>query len=100
MTLADEDTNSIQTDDGNVAMKGTQLGGQLWKQCKWPVAGVCVFVYLRFCVFVYLKLICHRERDLFRCIWFPYSWFENWFESQVLDIFDAPEVTAQLKSLQ
>ena len=38
MTLADEDTNSIQTDNanrafqGNVAMRVTQAGGQLWNQ--------------------------------------------------------------------
>ena len=41
VTLADEDTNSILTDNanrvipGNVAMHVTQPGGQLWKQCKW-----------------------------------------------------------------
>ena len=41
MTLADEDTNSILTDDanraiqGNVAMQVTRPDGQLWKQCKW-----------------------------------------------------------------
>ena len=41
MTLADQATNSIQTDDanmaiqGNVAMQVTQYGGQLWNQCKW-----------------------------------------------------------------
>ena len=41
VTLADEDTNSILTDNanraiqGNVAMQVTQSGGQLWKQCKW-----------------------------------------------------------------
>ena len=40
MTLADQATNSIQTDDanmaiqGNVAMQVTQYGGQLWNQCK------------------------------------------------------------------
>ena len=38
MTLADEDTNSILTDNanrafqGNVAMRVTQPGGQLWNQ--------------------------------------------------------------------
>ena len=38
MTLADEDTNSILTDNanrafqGNAAMRVTQLGGQLWNQ--------------------------------------------------------------------
>ena len=41
VTLADEDTNLILTDNanraiqGNVAMQVTQSGGQLWKQCKW-----------------------------------------------------------------
>ena len=41
VTLADEDTNSILTDNanraiqGNVAMQATLPGGQLWKQCKW-----------------------------------------------------------------
>ena len=41
VTLADQATNSIQTDDanmaiqGNVAMQVTQYGGQLWNQCKW-----------------------------------------------------------------
>ena len=41
VTLADEDTNSILTDNanraiqGNVAMQVTQPGGQLCKQCKW-----------------------------------------------------------------
>ena len=41
MTLADEDTNSIQTDNanreiqGNVAMQVARPGSQLWKQCKW-----------------------------------------------------------------
>ena len=41
VTLADEDTNSILTDNanraiqGNVAMQVMQSGGQLWKQCKW-----------------------------------------------------------------
>ena len=41
MTLADEDTNSILTDNanraiqGNVAMHVTLPGGQLWNQCKW-----------------------------------------------------------------
>ena len=41
VTLADEDTNSIQTDNanraiqGNMAMQVAQPGGQLWKQCKW-----------------------------------------------------------------
>ena len=40
VTLADEDTNSILTDNvnraiqGNVAMQITQSGGQLWKQSK------------------------------------------------------------------
>ena len=40
VTLADEDTDSILTDNangafqGNVAMKVTQSGGQLWNQCK------------------------------------------------------------------
>ena len=40
MTLADQATNSIQADNanmaiqGNVAMKVTQSGGQLWDQCK------------------------------------------------------------------
>ena len=39
MTLADEDTNSILTDNANrathanVAMHVTQSGGQLWNQC-------------------------------------------------------------------
>ena len=39
VTLADEDTNSIQTDNanraiqGNMAMQVTQPGGQFWKQC-------------------------------------------------------------------
>ena len=39
MTLADEDTNSILTDNanraiqGNMAMQVTQPGGQFWKQC-------------------------------------------------------------------
>ena len=38
-TLADEDTNSILTDNanraiqGNMAMQVTQPGGQFWKQC-------------------------------------------------------------------
>ena len=41
VTLADEDTNSILTDNanraiqGNVAIQVTRPGGQLWKQCKW-----------------------------------------------------------------
>ena len=41
VTLADEDTNSILTDNanrafqGNVAMHVTLPGGQLWNQCKW-----------------------------------------------------------------
>ena len=41
VTLADEDTKSILTDNvnrailGNVAMQVMQPGGQLWKQCKW-----------------------------------------------------------------
>ena len=41
VTLADEDTNSIITDNanraiqGNVAMQATQPGDQLCKQCKW-----------------------------------------------------------------
>ena len=41
LTLAEEDTNSILTDNanraiqGNVEMQLTQSGGQLWKQCKW-----------------------------------------------------------------
>ena len=41
VTLADEDTKSIQIDNandgiqGNVAMQVMQSGGQLWKQCKW-----------------------------------------------------------------
>ena len=40
VTLADEDTDSILTDianrafQGNVAMKVTLPGGQLWNQCK------------------------------------------------------------------
>ena len=40
VTLADKDTNSIQTDnvnmaiEGNVAMQVTQSGGQLWNPCK------------------------------------------------------------------
>ena len=40
VTLADQATNSIQADDanmaiqGNVAMKVTQSGAQLWNQCK------------------------------------------------------------------
>ena len=39
VTLADEDTNSILTDNanraiqGNMAMQVTQPGGQFWKQC-------------------------------------------------------------------
>ena len=45
MTLADEDTNSIRTDNakrafqGNVATQVTQPGGQLWNQAMqliWP----------------------------------------------------------------
>ena len=41
MTLADEDTNSILTDNansaiqGNVAMHVMLPGSQLWNQCKW-----------------------------------------------------------------
>ena len=41
VTLADEDTNSILTDNanraiqGNVAMQVTQPGCQICKQCKW-----------------------------------------------------------------
>ena len=41
VTLVDEDTNSILTDNanraiqGNVAMHVTLPGGQLWNQCKW-----------------------------------------------------------------
>ena len=41
VTLADEDTNPIPTDNANRAIKGnvatqvTQPGGQLCKQCKW-----------------------------------------------------------------
>ena len=41
VTLADEGTNSILTDNanraiqGNVAMHVTLPGGQLWNQCKW-----------------------------------------------------------------
>ena len=41
VTLADQATNSIPTDDanmaiqGNVAMQVPQHGGQLWNQCKW-----------------------------------------------------------------
>ena len=41
MTLADEDTNSIQTDSangaiqGNVTMQVIQTGGHFWNQCKW-----------------------------------------------------------------
>ena len=41
MTQADEDTNSILTDNDNrafqrnVAMHVTLPGGQLWNQCKW-----------------------------------------------------------------
>ena len=40
VTLADKDTNSIQTDnvnmaiEGNVAMQVTQSGGQLWNPFK------------------------------------------------------------------
>ena len=39
VTLADQTTNSLQTDNanmtiqGNVAMQVTQPGGQLWNQC-------------------------------------------------------------------
>ena len=41
VTLADEDTNAILTDNanraiqGNMAMHVTLPGGQLWNQCKW-----------------------------------------------------------------
>ena len=41
VTLADEDTNSILTENanraiqGNVAIDVTLPGGQLWNQCKW-----------------------------------------------------------------
>ena len=44
VTLADENTNSIQTDSANRAIQGNvtmqvmqviQPGGQLWNQCKW-----------------------------------------------------------------
>ena len=41
VTLADQATNSIQTDNvnmaiqGNVAMQVDQYGGQLWNPCKW-----------------------------------------------------------------
>ena len=41
LTLADEDNNSIPTDDGNraiignVAMQVAPPGGQSWNQCKW-----------------------------------------------------------------
>ena len=41
VTLADEDTNSILTDNANraiqdnVAMNVTLPGGQIWNQCKW-----------------------------------------------------------------
>ena len=44
VTLADENTNSIQTDNANRAILGNmtmqvmqviQAGGQLWIQCKW-----------------------------------------------------------------
>ena len=41
VTVADEDANSILTDNakraiqGNVAMHVTLPGGQLWNQCKW-----------------------------------------------------------------
>ena len=41
LTLADEDTKSILTDNanraiqGNVTMQVMQPGGQVWKQCKW-----------------------------------------------------------------
>ena len=41
VTLADEDSNSIPTDNanraiqGNLTMQVTRPGGQLWKQCKW-----------------------------------------------------------------
>ena len=34
VTLADEDTNPILTDDANVAIQLMQSGGQLWKQHK------------------------------------------------------------------
>ena len=43
LTLADEDTNSILTDNtniviqGNVAMQVTQPGGQVCNLCKWPI---------------------------------------------------------------
>ena len=41
LTLADEDTDSILTDNanraiqGNVTMQVMQPSGQVWKQCKW-----------------------------------------------------------------
>ena len=42
VTLADKDTNLIQTDNvnmaiqgNNVAMQVTQPGGQIWNPCKW-----------------------------------------------------------------
>ena len=41
MTLADEDTNSILTDDANKAIQGNAAmqvpfpGGQICNQCKW-----------------------------------------------------------------
>ena len=42
VTLADEDTNSILTNNakrsiqGNVELQVAPPGGQLWNQCKWP----------------------------------------------------------------
>ena len=52
VTLADDDTNPIQTDNanraiqGNVAMQVTQTGGQLCKQSKWrhPMNKLCHLV--------------------------------------------------------
>ena len=41
MTLADQATNSKQTDNANMAIQGnvaiqvTQPGGKFWNQCKW-----------------------------------------------------------------
>ena len=41
VTLADEDTNSVLTDNanrtiqGNLAMQVTQLGGKICNECKW-----------------------------------------------------------------
>ena len=37
VTLADQATNSIPTDNANMAIHGnvTQPGGQLWNQCNW-----------------------------------------------------------------